>query len=303
MADGDDKLKLLGSVKLFSTIPAADLPKLADLLNEVAFEDGATVFEEGDTGDALYFVTSGSVRIAKKLRAEGGETEYKELAVLGSGEAFGEMALIDPLPRSADALAKGATKLFKLTRTDLSAWLSANPGPASKMFTQLVQTLSGRLRSSSDELTLLFDLSHLLLEPFASPKDLLDKTMTRLMKYLTGEWVGGAYVYNEFNEEMDLIDVEGAYDEIKDQFKLSTSPEGNSWLDGQTYQVVFPGEKRCMGYLVFHRAKPLDADEQNEFARTLTTSARLITSALQNIGHRSENAMRNRLKTNLQADY
>ncbi|MFH2202438.1 MAG: cyclic nucleotide-binding domain-containing protein [Elusimicrobiota bacterium] len=298
--DDQEKLGLLKTVKLLSSIPDDQLTKLGDFLVPENFSDGGIVFEEGSQGDSLYFISQGHVRIAKKLRTQDKkETTFKELAILGPGDCFGEMALIEKVSRSADAIASGDSVLLRLGRSELDAWLKSNPELAMGFFAQLVEVLSGRLRNSSNELTLLYDLSQLLLESFESPKDLLDRVMTRIMQYLEGDWSAGAYVYNEFNAEMDLIDVEGDYESVKDSLPISESPHSSSWTDDSTYQVIFPGKKRVMGFLIFHRQPPLDGEERNEFTRTMTTTARLITSALENIGYRTEDAMRARLQKNV----
>ena len=66
------------------------------------FGNGDVIFEEGSVGKHMYVVVSGSVRIVKKAGAE-----VAVVATLGKGELFGEMALVDSLPRSASAIAAG----------------------------------------------------------------------------------------------------------------------------------------------------------------------------------------------------
>lgn len=297
-----DKLVLLNSVRLFSKIPRAQLGTLAEFLATEAHEDGGVVFEEGTPGDSLYFITTGTIVIAKKLRGpQADAAPYKELAVLGPGDCFGEMALIEAdAPRSADAIARGKVVLCRLARSELNRWLSANPLLAMGFFTSLVELLSGRLRRSSNELTLLFDLSQLLLHRFSSAKDLLDKFMSRRMRYLEGDWSSGAYVYNEFNDEMDLVDVEGDYASVKDSIAIPARVDSSAWLDDQTFLVVFPGERKTLGYIVFHRAEPLTDDEKSETGRTLTTTARLVTAALVNLSFHIEEDLRSRLKSSAQ---
>ncbi len=298
--DNPSKTDLLKSVKLLSAIPPEQLEKLAKVLTSEDFKNGQVIFEEGAKGDALYFISEGHVRIAKKLHAKDAkDVEYKELAILGPGACFGEMALIDDVERSADAIASGDGTLLKLGRADLANWLKSTPELAMTFYARLVQILSGRLRNSSNELTLLFDLSNLLLEAFKNPTELLDKVMTRIMQYLEGDWCSGAYVYNEFNAEMELIDVEGDYESVREKLDISENPTASRWANDSTYQVIFPGKKRVMGYIVFHRRKPLDDEERNEFTRTITTSARLITAALENIGYVTEDGLRERLKKNV----
>lgn len=301
----DNALAFLKSIRLFQKIPAEQLDSLSKFLKAERYADGGVVFEEGAPGNCLYIVSRGNVVIAKKLRSDEDPSDgvdRKELAVLGPGDCFGEMSLLEAdQPRSADALARGETVLARLGRDELNQWLTEHPQLAVGFFAELVSTLSGRLRRSSNELTLLFDLSSLLLEPFSSVRELFDKFMRRRMRYLEGEWCSGAYHYNEFNDEMDLVDVEGDFNAVKDSIKIPPPGEKDLWIDDNTYQVLFPGEKRCIGYIVFHRRTPLDAEEKNEVARTLTTTARLLTSALTQLSFRLENEMRARLSASRQS--
>jgi CRP/FNR family cyclic AMP-dependent transcriptional regulator len=66
------------------------------------------VEDEGDVGNAVYFIAEGAVKIEKRIEASG--TEAKTLAILGAGDFFGEMSLFDGKPRSAATLALGPTK-------------------------------------------------------------------------------------------------------------------------------------------------------------------------------------------------
>jgi len=308
MAD-TEKIKLLRSLKLLSAIPDQQLEDLSAFLSSRTLADGDVVFEEGSPGDSLYFVTAGSVRIAKKLRSTGEPEErkpgegpsYKELALLGPGDCFGEMILIEAATRSADAIAKGETILLQLGKEELNKWLESHPNLAMGFFAQIVQVLSGRLRRSSNELTLLLDLSQLLLEPFSKVELLIGKVMGRLTGYMEGDWACAAYVYNMFNDEMEKVDVRGAYDTAVAGLPIPENPEKTAWLDESAFQVVFPGEQRVIGYIVFKRATPLAADERNELTRTLTTIAHLTTSALENLKFRTEEALRSRLQKNIQA--
>ena len=300
-----DKLTLLKSLRLLRGIPDDQLVTLGEFLAAKEFSDGQPVFEEGSKGSSLFFITDGHVRIAKQLRSTGaGAAEYKELAVLGPGDCFGEMALIESeTPRSASAIASGPAVLFELGRDDLNRWLGAHPQLAIGFFSHLVETLSGRLRRSSNELTLLFDLSHLLLESFTNATVMFDKAMPRIMQYLEGEWVSGAYLYNQFNDEMDLVDSDGDYAAAAAKLHIDPAASHNSWLNDSTSQVVFPGKTRALGSIIFHRSKAVDTEEKNEIGRTLTTTARLMASSLENISYRAEDDMRARLKKNTQAGF
>lgn len=297
--DPKDKLKLLSSVSLWENVPKDRLASLAEYLQPESYKPGKIVFEEGSKGDGLYFVSEGHVVIRKKMTTPDGATAYKDLAVLGPGNCIGEMTLFDEVPRSAQAIASDECTLLKLGRTALSQWLKANPSLAADFLIALVQVLSKRLRRSSNELTLLFDITQSLMEPMRSGKELMEKSMRHLLPHLEGSWSGAAFLYNEFNDEMELAAAEGFNGTVPTAFSENKESESH-WIDSKSYCVPLPGKKRMAGQLLFLSGVELGAAERDEIARLLTTSARLIASTLENINHRNEENLRARLSTSRQ---
>ncbi|MGE5236070.1 MAG: cyclic nucleotide-binding domain-containing protein [Acidobacteriota bacterium] len=130
-------------------LTTAEMRLLATTLPAQRFSPGATIFFEGELGDSLYIVVEGGVRIARR-RAEAGE---ETLSLLGRGEVFGEMALIEDLPRSADARASdilGCTVL-RLSRADVDELLTVEHA-ASAFLQLLCRLLSRRYRSMVNRL-------------------------------------------------------------------------------------------------------------------------------------------------------
>src|SRR5262245_33780217 len=111
-----EKLNLLKSMPLLKHMPERNLKAVADLLKPRKLEDGEVVFEQDARGMSIYFLAAGAVRIVRRAAAGGTD---KELAVLGPGDFFGEMAFIDEVPRSATAITVGATIVFEFFRDDL----------------------------------------------------------------------------------------------------------------------------------------------------------------------------------------
>ena len=287
-----DKLKLLKSLRLLDEIPEAELTSLDAFLKPVSLKDGEVLFEEGSQGESLYFISSGKIRISKKTSG----AESKDLAILSAGESFGEMAAIEVLPRSARASAAGDAALLELSRGDMRRWLSSSGELATKFFSDLVQVQSKRLRRTSTEITILFDLSNLFLEPCPNGKALLAKVLAHVVPHLPGAWSSSAALYNMFNEEMEPAGGQGAKDFSSLASKLPAHSETRSlWLDDASYYVSLPGPKRPYGYLLFHCHDALVAEERTELGRALATVARLLTSALENINYRNEDALRARL--------
>ena len=94
-----ERVEQLRKAALFSGLKTAALELIAKVASEESHTSGTKIFQHGDAGDKLYLILEGRVRISREVPGMGEEA----LAVLGPGEVFGEMALLDESPRSADA--------------------------------------------------------------------------------------------------------------------------------------------------------------------------------------------------------
>ncbi len=128
----------LAEVPLFAQLAPGELDRLAALLRPRRYRAGEVIFHEGDAGTALYIIAEGEVKIVL------GSAEGKEvvLALLGGGDFFGEFALLDGEPRSADAVATVASQLLTLQREDFARFLTDHP----RVALSLLAVLSRRLR-------------------------------------------------------------------------------------------------------------------------------------------------------------
>lgn len=138
------KSAFLQRVPLFEGLCADHLTSLANLLVERSFPRGETIFFEDDPGEALFIVQSGDVKIYR-IAEDGRE---KTLALLGPGEFFGEMALVDGGPRSAIAQALSKTVLYVLHRSDFHKLIASNPS----MSLGIIKVLSHRLRQTNAQI-------------------------------------------------------------------------------------------------------------------------------------------------------
>lgn len=291
--DTNERVRLLRSLELFDQYSEERLKALTAYLEPLVVEDGAKIFAEGTRGDGLYFVASGRARIAKSL-ADGDE---KDIASVGPGDCLGEMALLDDVARSASAYAKGRTELLCLKRADLKRWLESDPHLAMEFFAELVQVQSRRLRQTSSEVALLYDLSKLLLAPVSGPKELLAYALDRVLPHLDGAWSAEARGYNPFEDEMDLAARRGEALGPDSPEPAPKTGVDESWSDDKTLTLVLRAPKRLLALLRFRAQKPLDDAKRAETARTLGAVARLLTSALENLDFRNDEALRERLRT------
>jgi signal transduction histidine kinase len=128
----------LESNPLFCHLPGEALQRLAVHSQEMHLAAGQEVFREGDPGDGLYFVQSGLVEVSHAL-ANG---ERHVFARIPAGEIFGEMAVLDQLPRSACARAAADSTVRFVPRESILCLLEESPELAVKF----TRELSGRLR-------------------------------------------------------------------------------------------------------------------------------------------------------------
>lgn len=274
----DEKIKRLKALNILRQIPERQIVALAEFLRPRELKDGEVVFQEGSTGLSLYFVSSGRLRITKAVA--GGKT--RDLAVLGPGEFFGEMALIDEATRTASTIAAGPCVIFELFRGDLGRWVKSNPAQAVQFFAELVHVQSMRLRRTSNELTLHFDLSSLLLDKGRSTNEFMAEVINRVVPHLDGSWSAAAYLQGAVpGEPQKVASVGGfSFDEIVRKIAPKEGETG-AWFDSTTYYVSLIGQTRSFGHLLFHAQAAVGKEDQDDIGRALTTVSRLVATALE----------------------
>ncbi len=141
----DDASRLLRRSSLFAGMDEAALRLMAGHAHRRRFASGEVIFRVGSPGQSMMAVLAGMVRITAP------STDGKEivLADLGSGEVFGEMALLDGGERSADAAALTNCDLLVVERRDMLTVLERHPGVAIK----LLQVLCERLRRTDQQIS------------------------------------------------------------------------------------------------------------------------------------------------------
>lgn len=138
----------LGTIHLFRGLTARGLERIAAIAGEETHERNALVFREGDMGDKLFLILDGKIRISRNLAGMGEEA----LAILGPGEAFGEMSLIDDVPRSADAHVHEKCRLLVITREAFEDLLFIHKDLAYEILWNFIKILSHRLREANDKM-------------------------------------------------------------------------------------------------------------------------------------------------------
>ena len=147
--------QVLKKVALFEGLTQGQLAKVAGIARARSYEGGAFLFREGEAGHEMFILLSGRVRISKSVPGIGEEA----LAILEPGHYFGEMALIEEEPRSADAIAHTACSVWVIERQALDQLMFTDKELAYVLLWTFVRTLSGRLRETNDKLKAFFAIS------------------------------------------------------------------------------------------------------------------------------------------------
>ena len=140
---GKEAVESLRCIPLFSGVGDSDLQQVASLLIERRFPKNKTIVEEGLTGDYMYVLREGQVKVTK-LSADGRE---KILELLDAGDFFGEMSLLDSAPRSATVKTMREARVLALSRSDFLSLLRRSPDLAMAV----IQELTRRLRQVDEQ--------------------------------------------------------------------------------------------------------------------------------------------------------
>jgi uncharacterized membrane protein len=133
---------LLRGVPLFAALDDAAAEELCGYLHPVELKGGSSLFRVGDSGDAMYIIESGRIRITV-TDADGREVI---LASLGHGDFFGEMAILDGHGRSADATVTEDSRLAVLTRENFLTFVSSD----ARIGLEMLSAITQRLRRTDD---------------------------------------------------------------------------------------------------------------------------------------------------------
>ena len=123
---------MIGSVPFFSGLNAKDKKRLLAQGKEISYKAGNMIVAEGTTGVGFFLILEGKAEVRKK---------GKVLATLSKGQFFGEMSLIDDLPRSADVIALQPTKCWAITSWSFASLIKAQPKLALGMLKEVVKRL------------------------------------------------------------------------------------------------------------------------------------------------------------------
>lgn len=140
------KRVFLRSLEIFKDLKDRDLGHLVGSLHSRSYKEGEVIFMEGDIGRALFILESGKIELNKRDAAG----KNRKIFTLEPGDFFGEMALLEQLPRTATAVAVEQSQLHLLYRSKLDAILYRHPHIGVSIMSHLARLLSNRLRRAGN---------------------------------------------------------------------------------------------------------------------------------------------------------
>lgn len=143
-----DALETLRAVPLFEHLRTIQLKKILRIMHERTYQAGEVIFREGDPGAGMFIIRHGAVNIVIRM-PDGAE---KVIAEMTDRQFFGEMALLEDVPRSATAVATQKTRLLGFFEPDLESLLERDAAVGSRVCWNLAKLMANRLRAMNETL-------------------------------------------------------------------------------------------------------------------------------------------------------
>lgn len=290
----DKEIEVLKSVPLFKNFSNRMLEEFGGAFKRSSYKAGEIIFKEKSRGDTLFILVAGQVAIEKRLDEAG--RGFKQLAILSDGEFFGEMAVLEGAARFAQARAEKDASVYEVKRSEFFKFIKEHPENGIAIFTEIVRVISKRLQHTSSELTMLFDMSNLVMQDHKSPAEFIRRTVEEIRIYFDGDWNFNGYAYNQFNEEFEAAVSLETFAQDPSAKEAKEIP-GSGWLNGSSYLMVLHSYGKKAGYIIFSRSAGVSNYEKNNLTTIFNTISSIMGSAIENIEHRLEAALLQKLKT------
>lgn len=141
----DEILEKLKGVPVFQDIPMRGLEAIRDMCHIRIFKEDEHIFHNGDPGVGMYIILEGSVEIYRREKKK-----FLSFATLKTGDFFGELALLEDLPRTASAKALKYTRTIGFFRPDLLGLLSRKPRLVNSILLNLSKLIGRRLIATNE---------------------------------------------------------------------------------------------------------------------------------------------------------
>jgi CRP/FNR family cyclic AMP-dependent transcriptional regulator len=201
MSENPGFMEKLKTIPLFHDLEEEVLKVLSLGVTGRSCSKDEHVFEEGEPGDAMYFILSGEAAVLKVVDRD--KKEYKSLGIIAEGEFFGEMALFDNQPRSATVVARTDLELLRLSRQELLDLPDMDARTATSVLSSMIVVLSRRLRESAREQVAVYETGKVIAS-CCNMGELADAVFSIVMRAVPSADSGLLALYNKFTEEFEI---------------------------------------------------------------------------------------------------
>lgn len=135
-------------IRLFADMSDEQVEEFLGMIEKVKVRSFQNIVRQGEHGDSMYLILDGEARVSVKL-----DGKEDTIAMLGAGDFFGEVAVLDDGPRSADVVANKDCTLLKLSKKSLQKIIETNAQLAALFLLAMNRFLGGRIRATNDRFT------------------------------------------------------------------------------------------------------------------------------------------------------
>ena len=285
-------IKTLKSLEMFSAFSEDMLQALTMFVKIETYNQGDTIFKEGDEGTAVYIIEKGQVEIRKK---------DKTLSLFSKGNIFGEMALFENAQRSADAIARTDLALYRLDNQDFRKFIFDHPKSGVQFLYTNINEMSKRLRLTSEYLTTVFETGRIVGGNY-SLYEMTQKILDRLLSDINGATGGLILIFNPFTEMYDItcqanltgLDIDKALNMIERHTDQSLIHQ----LDGLTVlSVAIRDGEKILGFMMLEKSADL-GPFSNQDEIIISAVGNQVGLGIIKAFHRQEEEARQRLQRN-----
>lgn len=134
---------------VFSALEPEEQGYLLKIADRRAFDDGDVILAQGSPHRGIWLICAGQIRVEIERANGDSDTVVGDIAHLGAGEIFGEMAFVDGYPASASVVANGRVQVLRIQEEMITALTLGDPTFGARFFRSIAITLAGRMRAAN----------------------------------------------------------------------------------------------------------------------------------------------------------
>lgn len=289
------KAQFLKKIPLFVSFSDQECREIMRIAREKSFLKNKAVFKEGERGDAMFIIVSGEVMIEKQplLKSTGAISTLH----MKAGDFFGELSLFDKGPRTSTARALEKTLALSISREGFMRLLRKKSGIGSKLFENIIQIISTRVRHTNQELMAFYEVGRMLSLPHNT--DVLMENVMQILTAALSVRQGLIVLKNKITELFELKACKGCDKQgldvdviVNDEFTQKVLSQMKPLLITQKKgKLLVPfGPENNVGVVILS-GKAFDQNDLNLVSAVM----RQIDTVLQNIEFHEEAEGRQRL--------